>query len=450
MKDLMISVSGVRGVIGQSLTPDVVSKFSSSFGNYAKGGTVVVGRDTRISGSLVEHSVFAGLTAVGCNVLYIGIASTPTVQLAIKHYNAAGGIAITASHNPNQWNALKFMNNSGKFLDAVDGDFVKDLVTDDKINYSTFDKLGSIEKVGSFDDKHLDAVLNLDIITNKNIQKKKFKVVIDCVNGTASFIIPKLLNELGCEVVKLNCEPNGYFPREPEPIPENIKLLCEAVKENKADIGFAFDPDGDRLAIVDNNGNPIGEDMTLVMALELVFMQTSGTAATNVSTTALVDFVAKKYDCNIIRSKVGEANVVSEMVKNECIIGGEGNGGVIYPTLHYGRDAILATAMTLQLMFRKNESVSEIVDKYPKFFISKKKVGLGNNNLSMVLKKIEKETQDAKIDKIDGLKLLFPNNSWVHLRASNTEPIIRVISESNTQKNADELSNLYLNKIETM
>jgi len=443
MQSLMISVSGVRGVVGESFTPEVISRFAAAFGTFCGGGTVAVGRDTRISGPMVEHAVYAGLMAAGCTIIRLGISATPTVQLAVEKLEADGGIAVTASHNPPEWNALKFIGNRGLFLSESDVNTLMEAVRDGSFQYVDHMHLGEVSLEKNFNNEHIKAILNAEVIKPDVIRKKRFRVAVDCVNGAGSRILPELLEELGCDVVKIHCEPDGVFPHGLEPIPENIGELCSTVVDSGADIGFACDPDADRLAVVDEKGIPIGEEYSLVLAAMLVFAHQPGSTATNVSTTSAVDFIAESFGRKVCRSKVGEIHVVQKMLEYNCVIGGEGNGGVILPAVHYGRDAMVGAALILQLLAEKEKKLSEIVNELPHYHISKLKAPFDSQKILDTLKKLQRNAAGAEIDTTDGIKMLFPNH-WVHIRPSNTEPIIRVIAEASSKQQADEIAAKYL------
>jgi len=447
MKSLMISVSGVRGIIGEGLTPDIITRFATAFGYFCGGETIVVGRDARTTGSMMEYAVFAGLMASGCKVLNLGISATPTIQLAVEKLKANGGVAITASHNPEEWNAIKLIDKRGRFLDATDGLDVLEIAESKKNGYVAHSGIGNVVHIDSFNNEHIKAILNADAIKPEVIRRQRFKVVVDCINGAGSYILPELLLELGCDVVKLNCGASGIFTRGPEPVPENIGELCEKVVSTGAAVGFACDPDADRLAVVDETGIPIGEEYSLVLAVKHMLSKHEGDVATNVSTTAAVDDVASAFGRKVHRSKVGEVHVVKAMIENNCIIGGEGNGGVIYPAVHYGRDAMVGSTMVLQFMAESSEKLSAICKDLPKYYISKRRTTVEDKKLKSILEKIRLQSTEARIDTTDGLKLIFPHY-WVHLRKSNTEPIIRIITEARTQEEADSLSKHYIQKIE--
>lgn len=446
MSRLMISISGIRGVVGDGLTPQVVVKFAQAFGTYLGGGKVVVGRDSRVTGPMVKHSVFSGLMAAGVDVIDIGICPTPTVQMAVKELKAHGGIAITASHNPIEWNALKLIDASGMFLDESQGKKVIDIVDKEKFRNVTWDQIGKPEIYENAIEDHIKAILKLKLIDVEEIASRKFKVVVDCVNGAGGTILPDLLANLGVQAVFMNEEPTGLFPRAPEPLPENIGDLCERVRAEKADIGFAVDPDVDRLAIVSEKGEPFGEEYTLVSAANYVLSHKDGPIAVNASVTRAIDDIAAKYNTEVHRTKVGEIYVAKKMKKIKAAIGGEGNGGVILPELHLGRDAPLAIALTLQQLAVTRMKASELRDSLPQYYQSKNRIEIKNFDVSKIMEALEKRHNKEQVDKIDGLKLIY-RDSWVHVRPSNTEPIIRIYSEARHKEEADALGFQLINEI---
>ncbi|MFC1561595.1 phosphoglucosamine mutase [candidate division KSB1 bacterium] len=442
MQSLMISVSGIRGIVGEGLTPDIVARFSTAFGLFCGGGPIVVGRDTRLSGPMFEHAVFSGLMAAGCEIINLGMCTTPTIQLAVEKLKARGGIAITASHNPEDWNAVKFMDNRGMFLNAQNGLEVLEIAESKQEGYVHYRDIGTVSHIDNFNIEHIKAIICSGTVKPEKMRHRNFNVVVDCVNGAGSIILPDLLLELGCDVTKINCTPNGDFSRGAEPVPENLGDLCETVVNTKADIGFACDPDADRLAVVDEKGRPLSEEYTLVLSAKLVLSEKKGDIAANVSTTAALDVVAQEAGVKIHRTKVGEIHVVQKMIEQNCVIGGEGNGGVIFPEIHYGRDAMVGTALILQYLSEFEEPLSKLYDRLPHYYISKRKVTVESKTLNHFIEKTREENYAAKIDTTDGLKLIFPHY-WVHLRKSNTEPIVRVIAEAKSTEEADSVSGRY-------
>jgi len=442
----MVSVSGIRGEVGSTLTPEVIQKYSIAFGTYLKGGKVILGRDSRVSGPFVSQIVKGCLIATGCQVIDIGIVPTPTVQMAIEHHKAAGGIAITASHNPIQWNGLKFMDHNGRFLSPDTADRVYAMGEQGDFELKEWSDLGSEVADTQANTRHVDEILKLPYIDQEKIKSKKFKVILDCVNGAGGLIVPELLEKLGCETIVINGEPSGRFAHTPEPVPENLSELCKTVIKEKADIGFAVDPDVDRCAIVDNTGNPIGEEYTLALAVKLVLSKKMGRVAVNMSTSRASEDITKYYNGMFVRSKVGEINVAEKMLEIEAIIGGEGNGGVILPELHLGRDAPLAVAMTLQYLAEFNGAIRDLFLSLPQYKMVKTKVSIEALDPDKVLSTMAEKYKNERVDLLDGVKIDFAN-SWVHLRKSNTEPIVRVISEAPDEKQAKELADKFMSEI---
>ncbi len=420
-----------------------------AFATYLNGGRVVVGRDSRVSGPFINDIVKGCLAASGCEVIDIGIVSTPTVELEIEYHKAAGGIAITASHNPIQWNGLKFMGSDGRFLNPDQAAKVYALADEGAFVLQPWDKLGRVKSDDGANQRHIDAVLNLSYVDVEALRKRRFKVVVDTVNGAGGLIIPQLLEALGCEVITINEEANGRFAHTPEPLPENLTQLSEAVKKHKADVGFAVDPDVDRCAIVDNYGQPIGEEYTLAIAAQLVFSKKMGRMVVNMSTSRASEDIAKYFNCMFVRSKVGEINVAEKMKEIDAIIGGEGNGGVILPELHMGRDAPVAVALTLQALLEHGGTMAELKASLPQYEMAKLKVNIAGMDPDKVLKAMAEKYQDQDPDLLDGVKIDFPDR-WVHLRKSNTEPIVRVIAEAPTAEQARELAERFLEEIKKM
>ena len=449
MSRLMVSISGVRGEIGSTLSPQTIEKYVMAFAAYLKGGKVVVGRDSRVSGPFINDIVKGCLAAGGCEVIDIGIVSTPTVELEIEHHKAAGGIAITASHNPIQWNGLKFMGSDGRFLNPDQAAKLYALADEGAFVLQPWDKLGRVKSDDGANQRHIDAVLNLSYVDVEALRKRRFKVAVDTVNGAGGLIIPQLLEALGCEVVTINEEANGRFAHTPEPLPENLTQLSEAVQKHKADVGFAVDPDVDRCAIVDNAGQPIGEEYTLAIAAQLVFSKKMGRMVVNMSTSRASEDIAKYFNCMFVRSKVGEINVAEKMKDIDAIIGGEGNGGVILPELHMGRDAPVAVALTLQALLEHGGTMAELKASLPQYEMAKLKVNIAGMDPDKVLKAMAEKYQDQYPDLLDGVKIDFPDR-WVHLRKSNTEPIVRVIAEAPTAEQARELAERFLEEIKKM
>ncbi len=449
MPTLMVSISGIRGIVGDGLDPNVLVKYTSAYADFIGDGTVVIGRDARITGEMVKQIVVGTLLAKGLNVVDIGITPTPTVQYTVKTLSAQGGIAISASHNPNQWNALKLLNCTGQFMTPDENYEMLKILNESENKYKSWDKIGKLTEYEDGLKRHVHDVLNLKYIDKEAIKKRKFKVLVDCVNGAGVYVIPQLLKELGCEVVELNCEKTGIFPRLPEPIPENLTETMKAVIDAKADLGVVVDPDVDRLVLITNDGKPFSEENTIAQAVKFILSKEKGDVSVNLSTTRAIDDIAETFGCNVFRSPVGEANVVKRMKEVKAIIGGEGSGGVIYPELHYGRDALVGIAITLQHLLEFGGTISELKTSLPSYSIAKRKIELGNVNPDDVINALKDKYQDEKINTEDGLRIDF-NDHWVHFRKSNTEPIIRIITEAEEKSYAEELSNKYFEEIKDL
>lgn len=445
---LMISVSGIRGIFGTHLTPENLVTFTAAYGTWLGGGTVVVGRDSRVTGQICEDIVCATLQSTGCDVIKVGIATTPTVAMGVLRHNAAGGIILTASHNPAQWNALKLLNGKSEFLDADQGKAVLDIAEKSPFSYKMYDAIGTLTTDDSLDEYHINEILKLPYIDAELIRKQGFTVAVDAVNGAASYSLPALLEELGVRVHKIHCTPNGIFPHNPEPLPEHLTEICEFVKTAGCDLGIVTDPDGDRLALVDENGKLFGEEYTQVMAFDLLLSKRKGDIATNLSSSRASDDIAKKYGQVCHRSAVGEINVVKVMQEKNAIIGGEGNGGVINPDLHPGRDALVGTAMTLQLLAERKVKASDYRDTLPHYEMSKQKLQLATLGVDAdeLLDNVATAFKDQKPNRVDGVKIDF-DEGWVHFRKSNTEPIVRVYSEANSKDKAEELAEKVISMI---
>ena len=432
---LMISVSGVRGRVGEGLTPEVVARFAAGFGAWAltksSTRTVVVGRDSRVSGPMFHRVVIAALQSVGCDVIDVGLTTTPTCQLAVEFHHAAGGLMISASHNPIEWNALKFIGSSGAFLEAHEGAEMR-AVVDGEIPRASWDRLGMVSEDRDAIARHIRQVLALPYVNVRGIRERRFKVALDCVRGAGGLIIPPLLDELGCRTTGIHLEPDGRFPHPPEPVAENLHELERLVLETGADVGLAVDPDVDRLALVAENGKAVGEDYTLALASRVVLRHRKGPVVANLSTSLVLDDVAREAGSTVIRAPVGEVNVAVRMREERAPVGGEGNGGVILPELHLGRDAPVAVALILQLLLEDDMAVSKIVGRYPRYTIVKDKMDRPNVSLEAVYEALRKEFSDASVDRQDGLRLSWPDR-WVHVRPSGTEPIVRVIAEARTE-----------------
>jgi phosphomannomutase len=438
---LMVSVSGIRGRVGEALTPEVVARYAAGFGAWASSrGTsrnIVVGRDSRVSGPMFHRSVLGALQSVGCDVIDVGLTTTPTCQLAVEHHHAAGGLMISASHNPIEWNALKFIGPTGLFLENAEGVEMRALV-ESGIPRARWDQLGQIEPDDSAVQRHIDRVLSIPYLDIEGIRGRRFSVALDCVRGAGAIIMPSLLDRLGCRVTAINLETDGRFPHPPEPIAENLGELERLVLRAGASIGFAVDPDVDRLALVSDAGKAIGEDYTLALAARVVLRHKRGPVVTNLSTSRIVEDVANAAGMPVIRAPVGEVNVAVRMRDEHAPIGGEGNGGVILSEVHLGRDAPVGAALLLQLLHEDNTSLSQIVSELPRYAIVKDKLDRPNASLDTVYEALRSAFPGAAADSQDGLRLSWPDR-WVHVRPSGTEPIVRVIAEAPTNRDALEL-----------
>ncbi len=437
---LMVSISGIRGIFGTDLTPQNLTLYASAYGSWLGGGRVVVGRDSRVTGELCERIVTAALQATGCDVIKLGIVPTPTVAMGVLQHKASGGIIISASHNPAEWNALKLLNHKSEFLDASEGEQVIRIARNHNITYRDYLETGKIWCNETVTESHIDAILNLPYIDREKIAKAGFRVAVDAVNGAGSHAFPRLLERLGVkEITKIHCVPDGLFPHNPEPLPEHLTEICELVKASGSNIGFVTDPDADRLAIVDEHGKLLGEEYTQAIAFDFMLRKSAGPVATNLSSSRVTDDIAAKYGQTCHRAAVGEINVVKEMQRVGAVIGGEGNGGVINPDLHYGRDALVGAAMVLQHLANEGKTASEVRADMPDYVITKSKVDIGDLNADAILKTVAKEYSGEQINTTDGVKIDFPDG-WVHLRKSNTEPIIRIYAEARTLDKAEELA----------
>jgi phosphomannomutase len=426
----------VRGVIGQSLTPRLLTRFAQAFGTHTGSGTIVVGRDPRTSGEMVKHAVIAGILSSGGRVVDIGVVPVPTVQLQVRRRKAHGGIAITASHNPAEWNALKFIGSNGLFLDAGQARELLDIYHQGEYTKVAGDEIRSVEEVEGAGDAHIKAVM--DALGPLPSSGKKLRVVLDSCNGAGSIVGPKLLEALGAEVIPINVTPDGSFPRPAEPVPENLGDLCDAVKKHGADVGFAQDMDADRLAIVNEKGIPIGEDYTLVLATLYVLGREPGPVVANLSTTSALEDVAKKFDCPLFLTKIGEVNVTDKMQQQNAVIGGEGNGGVIYPRINFARDSLVGMALVLHLLAESGKTVSQLLDQFPRYTVVKDKMVCPSEKIPAVLRMLRQEYGEYPLDTRDGVKVTLPEG-WFLVRGSNTEPIIRVVAESRSESHAREI-----------
>ena len=457
---LIKSISGIRGTIGgkvdENLTPIDAVKFAAAYGSWLKGQAdkehvkVVIGRDARISGEMIQNLVQYTLIGLGIDVVNIGLSTTPTVEVAVPMEKADGGIILTASHNPKEWNALKLLNNKGEFVSDQDGKAILKIAQENDFSFATVDHLGKLTDDNRYIDLHIEKVLALPLVTPEAIQKKKFRVVVDAVNSTGGIAIPRLLERLGVEVVKLYCEPNGYFPHNPEPLKEHLGDICKRVVEEKADFGIVVDPDVDRLAFITDKGEMFGEEYTLVACADYVLGKAKGNVVSNLSSSRALRDIAQKHGVSYSAAAVGEVNVVTEMKRVEAIIGGEGNGGIIYPELHYGRDALVGVALFLSLLAERGGSVQQLRESYPAYFMSKNKIQLTEQiNPDQILKAMEHKYAHEQTTTIDGLKIDFAD-SWVHLRKSNTEPIIRIYTEAKSQKEADTLAHRFIEEMQAL
>ncbi len=439
----MVGVSGVRGRVGAGLTPEVIAHFAAAFGAYVRqrgpGRTVVLGRDSRVSGPMFARAATAALQSVGCDVVDVGVVPTPSVQLAVEDLGAAGGLAVTASHNPIEWNALKFIGPSGMFLDAEEGQEMRALL-EREIPRAGWDELGGRSEDAEAIERHLRRIREIPFLDVEAIRRRRFRVALDCVRGAGGNIFPRLLEELGCEVQAINLETDGLFPREPEPIAENLKELEELVRRTGADVGFATDPDVDRLALVAETGEAIGEDYTLALAARLVLRHRRGPVVTNLSTSRLLDDVAAEAGVPLVRAAVGEINVARRMEAERATIGGEGNGGVILPDVHLTRDAPVAAALILQLLAESDQPLSELAYGIGRYHIVKEKVPRPTQPLDEVYNTLAAALAAPDVDRQDGLRLHWPaERRWAHLRPSGTEPIVRIIAEAPTAEEARHL-----------
>ena len=438
---LMVSVSGIRGRVGEALTPEIVARYAAGFGAWASSRgpsrNVVVGRDSRVSGPMFHQAVVAGLQSVGCDVIDVGLTTTPTCQLAVEHHHAAGGLMISASHNPIEWNALKFIGPTGLFLENAEGVEMRGLV-ESGIPRARWDQLGQVEPDDGAVQRHIDRVLAIPYLDVEGIRRRRFNVALDCVRGAGAIIMPSLLDRLGCRVTAINLETDGLFPRPPEPVAENLGDLERLVLRAGAVIGFAVDPDVDRLALVSDAGKAIGEDFTLALAARVVLRHKRGAVVTNLSTSRIVEDVANAANVPVIRAPVGEVNVAVRMRDEHAPIGGEGNGGVILSEVHLGRDAPVGAALLLQLLHEDDTSLSQIVSGLPRYSIVKDKLDRPNASLDTVYDALRAAFPGAAADTQDGLRLSWPDR-WVHVRPSGTEPIVRVIAEAPTSREALEL-----------
>ncbi|MFT3753655.1 MAG: phosphoglucosamine mutase [Paludibacter sp.] len=455
---LIKSISGIRGTIGgpvgDGLNPLDIVRFTAAYAKQIKASKqtastkIVVGRDARISGEMVNQLVIGTLLGMGLDVVNIGLATTPTTELAVTMEQAAGGIILTASHNPKQWNALKLLNEKGEFLNAAEGENVLKIAAEESFEFSQVDELGKLTEDFSYTQKHIESVLALELVDVEGIKAAGFSVAIDCVNSVGGIAIPALLEALGVKnVKKLYCEPNGQFPHNPEPLPEHLTEISDLMKQGKADVGFVVDPDVDRLAIICEDGSMFGEEYTLVSISDYVLQHTPGNTVSNLSSTRALRDVTNNRGGKYTAAAVGEVNVVTAMKATNAVIGGEGNGGVIYPASHYGRDALVGIALFLTQLAKSKQSVSALRKTYPEYYISKNKIELTPSiDVDAILSTIKSSYSQFEVNDIDGVKIDFPTG-WVHLRKSNTEPIIRIYSESGTPEQADAFAKAIIDEI---
>lgn len=457
---LIKSISGIRGTIGgktsDNLTPLDTVRFAAAYGSWLKSHSskeklkVVVGRDARLSGEMIEKLVVSTLVGLGIDVINLGLSTTPTVEIAVPLEKADGGIILTASHNPKQWNALKLLNHKGEFINGEEGLKILEISELEDFNFAEVDDLGKVTLNDSYMDIHIDQVLNLPLVNVDQIKAANFKVVVDGVNSSGGVIIPKLLKELGVTVIELYCEPTGDFPHNPEPLKEHLTDICKLVVEKQADMGIVVDPDVDRLAFITNEGEMFGEEYTLVACADFVLGKSIGNTVSNLSSSRALRDITLKHGGNYQASAVGEVNVVSLMKKTQAIIGGEGNGGIIYPESHYGRDSLVGIALFLTHLAEKQLTVKELRDSYPSYFMSKKKIELTPElDVDKILDSVVKAYSHEEITTIDGVKIDF-DTSWVHLRKSNTEPIIRIYTEATTQQKADDLADKFIAELKAI
>lgn len=458
---LIKSISGIRGTIGgkvnEGLTPVDAVKFAAAYGtwiiqrNNNKKCKIVIGRDARISGQMISNLVSSTLSGLGIDVVNLGLSTTPTVEVAVPMENAQGGIILTASHNPKQWNALKLLNEKGEFISGNDGTEVLEIAEKEAFDFAEVDDLGKITNDDSYLQKHIDAILNLPLVNKNAIEQANFSVVVDAVNSTGGVFVPAMLEALGVKnITKLYCEPTGEFPHNPEPLPEHLTDLSNKIKSSGADLGITVDPDVDRLALVCEDGSMFGEEYTLVAVADYVVSKTPGNTVSNLSSTRALRDVTESAGQKYFASAVGEVNVVAKMKAEKAVIGGEGNGGVIYPELHYGRDSLVGIALFLSHLAEKNMKVSELRDSYPTYVISKNKIQLEKGmDVDGILQSMAKKYANEEVDTTDGVKI-YIEKEWVHLRKSNTEPIIRIYSESKSKESADALAKRFMSEIRAL
>lgn len=457
---LIKTISGIRGTIGgkpsENLTPLDAVKFAAAYGSWLKNRNpeknlkVVVGRDARISGEMIQQLVMNTLVGLGIDIIDLGLSTTPTVEIAVPMESAEGGIILTASHNPKQWNALKLLNEKGEFLSGKDGADILEMAESSDFNFAEVDALGKVTQVDHYIDTHIEEVIKLPLVNPELVAQANLKVVVDAVNSTGGIAIPRLLKRLGVEVVELYCEPTGHFPHNPEPLKEHLTEICQLVKEENADLGVVVDPDVDRLAFISEDGEMFGEEYTLVACADYVLSKTPGNTVSNLSSSRALRDITEKHGGSYRASAVGEVNVVELMKETNAIIGGEGNGGIIFPELHYGRDSLVGVALFLTFVAEKKMKVSEIRKSYPGYFMSKNKIELTPElDVDNILQQVENKYSAEEVSTIDGVKIDFEKH-WIHLRKSNTEPIIRIYTEAQTQQEADAAAEAMISEIKAI
>ncbi|MHC4873152.1 MAG: phosphoglucosamine mutase [Planctomycetota bacterium] len=440
MRRLMIGISGVRGVVGETLTPELLIRLGEAFGTFTEGGKIVVGRDTRTSGEMVKHAVLSGLLSSGCEIIDVGVCSTPSAAIRVRELKADGGVVISASHNSAEWNALKFFRPDGVYLNDLQGRQLLDIYYQGDFSQVDWDGVREVHEDHTASERHVERVLKL--VDVKAMRRRKFSVAVDCCNGAGVDMTTMFLNRLNCRVHKLYCTPDGIFPRTPEPTKDNVTELTKLVKKQKCDIGFALDPDADRVAYVSEKGNYIGEEYSMVLCARYQLSKKKGPVVTNVSTSRMIDDVAAEFNSKVIRVPVGEVNVADKMIDIKAVLGGEGNGGVILPQINYSRDSLTGMALMMQYMLESGQTVSELVSEVPKYTMVKEKTECDRMAVTAITKKLLETSDCEDVDVQDGVKLIW-KDSWVHLRASNTEPVLRVISEAKTAKQAKEIADKY-------
>ncbi len=452
----MVTISGIRGIVGESLTPDVALKYAAAFAEYSSRGKIIIGYDGRITGNILANLVTTTLLSMGCDVVSLGIAPTPTIQIAVEQLHAAGGISITASHNPVEWNGMKFVGPSGMFLNGEENRKFWEIAERGGFRYADWMIIGKLTSDDSFLRQHDDMVLNLPMIDPPAIRKRGFNVVVDCINSAGGLIVPQLLRSLGCSVIEMNCDVSGIFTRTPEPIPENLGALCRRVLDEHADLGIAVDPDVDRLVLITERGEPFGEEYTITAVVNYILQREAKrtkepmSVVVNLSTTRAVDEIARKFGATLYRTPVGEINVAQKMKEVGAIVGGEGSGGVIVPSVHYGRDAIVGIGIIMQQLSEWKGTASEFRNSLPQYSIVKSKVEVPSRSSESLLEELRKRLDaNGSTNTDDGLKISYPD-SWVHLRKSNTEPIIRIIAEAPTADLAEKLVRDFSRTIRTM